>query len=150
MGNERLQTPAASFDKALAGQVAGVQVMSASGQPGSATSIRVRGSGSLSASNEPLYVVDGVALTALTAKEYSYNSWDYDSSSNPLASINPNDIESITVLKDAAAAALYGSRAANGVVLITTKTGKQGSAKVTFSAEYTWSGLSKADRKSVV
>ena len=144
VGNERLQTPAASFDKALAGQVAGVQVMSASGQPGSATSIRVRGSGSLSASNEPLYVVDGVALTALTAKEYSYNSWDYDSSSNPLASINPNDIESITVLKDAAAAALYGSRAANGVVLITTKSGKQGSAKVTFSAEYTWSGLSKA------
>lgn len=142
--NEELQTPAASFDKALAGQVAGVQVLSTSGQPGSGTSIRIRGSGSLSASNEPLYVIDGVPMTAYSSQEYSYLAWYGDNTSNPLASINPNDIESITVLKDAAAAALYGSRAANGVVIVTTKSGKLGGAKVSFQAQYSWSSLPSA------
>jgi TonB-linked SusC/RagA family outer membrane protein len=141
VGEEGLRTPAASFDKALAGQVAGVQVVSSSGQPGSSTSFRIRGSGSLSASNDPLYVIDGVATTTNEYSEIAdYNS----SSSNILSSINPNDIESITILKDAAAAALYGSRAANGVVLITTKSGKEGKTTVSLNARYSWASLAKA------
>ncbi|MDR0537620.1 MAG: TonB-dependent receptor [Tannerellaceae bacterium] len=144
IGEEQIRTPAASFDKSLAGQVAGVQVISSSGQPGSASSFRIRGSGSLSASNEPLYVIDGVATTSM---EYSEVAEDQSSSSNILSSINPSDIESVTVLKDAAAAALYGSRAANGVIVITTKSGKAGKnekAKVSLSARYSWGTLAKA------
>ncbi|MDR1646139.1 MAG: TonB-dependent receptor [Tannerellaceae bacterium] len=138
---EALRTPAASFDKSLAGQVAGVQVISSSGQPGSATSFFIRGSGSLSASNEPLYVIDGVATTTTEYSEVAYNN---NSNSNILSAINPNDIESITILKDAAAAALYGSRAANGVVVITTKSGQAGKARVTLNARYSWATLGKA------
>lgn len=115
--------------------------MSNSGQPGSGTSFRIRGSGSLKASNEPLYVIDGVATTST---EYSSIAEENESSSNILSSINPNDIESITVLKDAAAVALYGSRAANGVVVITTKSGKEGKARVNFNAQFSWSKLGKA------
>ena len=139
--NEKLKSPAASFDKSLAGQVSGVQVISSSGQPGSSTSFRIRGSGSLTASNEPLYVIDGVATTS---NEYSEVAADNDASTNILASINPNDIESITILKDAAAAALYGSRAANGVVVITTKSGKEGKAKVNLNVQFSWAKLNKA------
>lgn len=135
---DQLKTPAASLDKGLAGQVAGVQVVSQSGQPGSGTSFRVRGSGSLSSTNQPLIVVDGIPTSN---EEYSQVAYDSDASSNILATINPNDIESVTVLKDAAAAALYGSRAANGVVVITTKSGKSGKAKVSFDAKYTSSSI---------
>ncbi len=103
---------------ALAGQVAGVQVTSSDGQPGRAASIRIRGVGSLNASNSPLYVVDGVP---------------YDGN---LSAINSMDIETITVLKDAAANAIYGARGANGVVLVTTKKGKSGVAKVTVDARF--------------
>lgn len=138
---DKIKSPAVSFDKSLAGQVSGVQVMSNSGQPGSGTSFRIRGSGSLKASNEPLYVIDGVVTTST---EYSSIAEENESSSNILSSINPNDIESITVLKDAAAAALYGSRAANGVVVITTKSGKEGKARVNFNAQFSWSKLGKA------
>ena len=138
---DKIKSPAVSFDKSLAGQVSGVQVMSNSGQPGSGTSFRIRGSGSLKASNEPLYVIDGVATTST---EYSSIAEENESSSNILSSINPNDIESITVLKDAAAVALYGSRAANGVVVITTKSGKEGKARVNFNAQFSWSKLGKA------
>ena len=139
VGSDQMKNPAASFDKGLAGQVAGVQVVSQSGQPGSGTSFRIRGAGSLKASNEPLIVIDGVATSN---GEYSRVADDNDSSSNLLATLNPNDIESITVLKDAAAAALYGSRAANGVVVITTKTGKAGKTKVSFDAKYSSTTLS--------
>lgn len=138
---DKIKTSSVSFDRSLAGQVSGVQVLSNSGQPGSSTSFRIRGSGSLSASNEPLYVIDGVATTS---NEYSSIADDNDSSTNILSSINPNDIESITILKDAAAAALYGSRAANGVVMITTKRGQEGKAKVNFNAQFSWSKLGKA------
>jgi len=141
VGEEKIKTPAASFDKGLAGQVAGVQVISSSGQPGSSTQFRIRGSGSLKASNEPLYVIDGVATTVM---EYSEVAGSNSSTSNILSSINPNDIESVTILKDAAAAALYGSRAANGVVLITTKSGKAGKAHVSFNARYSWATLAKS------
>jgi TonB-linked SusC/RagA family outer membrane protein len=118
-----------SVDQALQGRVAGLQSVSASGQPGSLSEIRVRGIGSITAGANPLYVIDGIIINS---GDLSRNS----TTSNALAGINPNDIESINVLKDASASAIYGSRAANGVVIITTKQGKAGKTKVTFDAEY--------------
>ncbi len=109
---------------ALSGKVAGVQILSSNGQPGAAPSVRIRGVGSINAGTNPLYVVDGVP---------------YD---GDIAAINTQDIESMTVLKDAAAAALYGARGANGVILVTTKGGKGGAAKVTFDAR--WGSNSRA------
>ena len=103
---------------ALAGQVAGVQTTSNNGQPGKDAEVRIRGIGSISASNKPLYVVDGVP---------------YD---GEISAISTSDIESMTVLKDAASNALYGARGANGVILITTKRGKSGEARVTFDAKW--------------
>lgn len=123
--------PSVSFENALSGKVAGLQVTTLSGQAGSTSSIRVRGIGSMNASNEPLYVIDGVpAISGNTGQmgDYLYTS------NNVMSSINPNDIEAITVLKDAAASALYGSRAANGVILITTKRGKRGKPVVNLKA----------------
>lgn len=123
------EIPATSVDKMLSGKMAGVMITQSSGQPGSSTSIRVRGTSSINASNNPLYVVDGVAIT-------SGDDSDLVNTSNPIAMINPNDIENITVLKDAAAASVYGSRAANGVILITTKTGREGKSRFTVRAKY--------------
>ncbi|MDR0691868.1 MAG: TonB-dependent receptor [Prevotellaceae bacterium] len=142
--NSRLQSAGASFDKAMQGQLAGVQVTSSSGQPGSVSSFRIRGSGSLNASNEPLYVVDGVPISANT--EYSRLAEYYTgSSSSILSTLNPQDIESITVLKDAAAASLYGSRAANGVILINTKSGgKSDRTNISFSGQFGFSSVPKA------
>lgn len=123
------QTPFGSIDKALQGKVAGVFSTGGNGQPGSAQQIRIRGMSSVNASNEPLYVIDGVPI----------NSGDLarlQTTTNALAGINPNDIESMTVLKDASAASIYGSRAANGVILITTKSGKAGATKIRFDADY--------------
>ena len=116
-----------SVDKALSGKVSGVRVASQTGNPGSAGTVQIRGVGSINGTTEPLYVVDGVPITA---GNYGVDGY----SSNVLASINPEDIESVSVLKDAASASLYGSRAANGVVLITTKRGKQGKTQFTFKA----------------
>ena len=113
--------PVSSATKALEGHVSGVQMTSSSGQPGSSPSIRIRGFGSINASNDPLYVVDGIPY------------------SGSLASINPADIESMTVLKDASAGALYGARGANGVVMITTKMGKEGKPQVTWRSNIGWS-----------
>ncbi|WP_374166977.1 SusC/RagA family TonB-linked outer membrane protein [Arcticibacter sp. MXS-1] len=115
--------PVASFEAGLTGRVAGVQVTSSSGQAGSVPSIRIRGIGSMNAGNEPLYVIDGVPVVSGNVGQLKDNLY---ASNNVMSSINPSDIESITVLKDAAAASLYGSRAANGVVLVTTKRGKSG------------------------
>lgn len=117
-----------SVDKALAGKVSGVRVASTTGDPGSAGEIQVRGIGSISSSTSPLYVIDGVPV-----ENGNFNS---RASSNILSSLNPNDIESLTVLKDAAAASLYGSRAANGVVIITTKKGKEGKVNVNLQANF--------------
>ncbi len=124
--------PVASATKALEGNVSGVQVTSGSGQPGSSPNIRIRGFGSINASSAPLYVVDGIP---------------YDGN---LASINPADIESMTVLKDASAGALYGARGANGVVMITTKQGKSGKANVNWRSTVGWSNraLKKYDNVS--
>ncbi|MCT4616362.1 MAG: TonB-dependent receptor [Marinifilaceae bacterium] len=127
------KTPVVSVDQALSGSTAGVQVSGTSGQPGSSPSIRIRGIGSINSSNEPLYVIDGVAV--LNDNLSSSSSAEL----GVLSTLNPSDIASMTVLKDAAAAALYGSRAANGVILITTKKGKKGKTKFTFKSEFGFS-----------
>ena len=115
---EKLQDlPSISVQDRLAGSVAGVQITSTSGQPGSVASVRIRGMGSINASNEPLYVIDGVPMLNGNVSEFTYA----DSGNSLMATLNSNDIESMTVIKDAAAASLYGSRAANGVIVITTK-----------------------------
>ena len=118
--------PLQSFDRALQGRASGVQVRSSNGLPGGAVNIRIRGVGSINAGNEPLFIVDGVQLNNQSNAAFTQ--------SNPLAFLNPNDIESMEILKDAASAAIYGSQAANGVVIITTKKGKQGKAKFEFNA----------------
>jgi TonB-linked SusC/RagA family outer membrane protein len=120
--------PVASVDNALQGAVAGVQVSQISGQPGGRVSIRVRGAGSIQGGNEPLYVVDGFPFYNETLSAGTLSGSDI----NPLASINPGDIESIDILKDAAATAIYGSRGANGVVIITTKQGKSEKNSITY------------------
>ncbi len=132
--------PVTSFEKALQGLSPGLQISSTSGQPGSATQVRVRGIGSMSASSSPLYVIDGVAIESENLSKVA-NEDSYGTSANPLSNLNPNDIESISVLKDASAASLYGSRAANGVILITTKQGTKGQAKVNFKAQTSFSKL---------
>lgn len=121
--------PVTSFDQALQGQAAGVQVTQSSGTPGGGITVRVRGSTSISASNRPLFIVDGVPVEDgnLTGRSFG------GQNDNAFALFNPNDIASIEVLKDASAKAIYGSRAANGVVLVTTKRGKAG--KTTFSID---------------
>ena len=120
--------PFSSVDKALQGAVPGLLSTSTSGAPGSATDIRIRGVGSINASANPLWVIDGVIATT---GDQSGNT----TSANVLASINPDDIESISVLKDAAATSVYGSRAANGVIIVTTKKGKAGKTVLTASGE---------------
>ena len=131
--DEIASAPVTSVDKMLAGKLAGVTVTQGSGQPGSTSTIRVRGTSSISAGNEPLWVVDGIPMMASDFRQLSAAGVGGGSSSTFL---NPNDIESITVLKDAAAASIYGSRAANGVILVTTKSGKSGRAKFTARAKY--------------
>ena len=115
----------ASPEQLIQGKVAGVQTVSSSGEPGAGISLRIRGTTSVTSNNDPLYVVDGVPLSAgSTSAEGSDIGFGSSPSSNPLSFLNPNDIESMSVLKDASATAIYGSRGANGVVIITTKTGK--------------------------
>ncbi|WP_353101782.1 TonB-dependent receptor [Myroides odoratus] len=120
-GDVVAETPIVSADQALQGRVAGLQMATTSGSPGSVQNIRIRGRNSVSATNEPLYVIDGVPIINSNIS----NSADVTSLS-PLSSINPDDIESMTVLKDAGATSVYGARGSNGVILITTKKGKQG------------------------
>lgn len=119
--------PIQSFDQAMQGRMAGVLVQGVSGVPGGPLKVEIRGQGSISAGTNPLYIVDGVEINSEDAATNI-------NAANPLSFLNPDDIESIEVLKDAAAASIYGAQAANGVVLITTKSGKAGSTK--FSAEY--------------
>lgn len=118
------RVPVTSIEKALVGNVSGVYVSETSGQPGSYSEIRIRGLGSFSASNSPLYVIDGVVIST------GY----FTENANLMSSIPAGDIESMTVLKDAAATSLYGSRAANGVILITTKKGRAGVTKYSFKS----------------
>ncbi len=132
--DELKAVPVTSFDQALQGRAAGVQVTQISGKPGSEASIRIRGTSSINAGNEPLYVIDGMLVSS--------DGGDMTTGATlgprigPLAAINPSDIESIEILKDASATAIYGSRGANGVVLITTKRGRSGTGTVSFDSYY--------------
>lgn len=138
-GDELRSSITTNLDQALQGRVAGVQVTQNSGQPGGAASIRIRGSNSITGSNEPLYVIDGIPFQG---DGNSVAGFDWAGGANgqnrvnPLSTINPNDVLSIEVLKDASATAIYGARAANGVVLITTKRGKEGEAKISYNGFY--------------
>jgi len=120
--------PMQSFDRAIQGRVAGTQIAAASGQPGGAMNIRIRGIGSVNSGNDPLIIIDGVQVASLGQTSQG--------SANPLNSINPNDIESIDILKDAAASAIYGAQAANGVIIVTTKSGgNKGNTQVNISVQ---------------
>lgn len=136
---------APTLDVALGGQVAGLAVTASSGQPGADSHIRIRGGNSVNASNEPLYVVDGF-IYFKDAANNTTGIGAIEGSLNPLATINPNDIESIEVLKDVSATAIYGSRGANGVILITTKKGKLGEGKAHVNYNYTL-GVSSVAKK---
>ncbi|MGO1245200.1 TonB-dependent receptor [Sphingobacterium sp. JB170] len=126
-----------SPEQLLAGKVAGVTVVQSSGEPGGGISVNVRGVGSINGGNSPLYVVDGFPIdNSVTVGGTGANFTGMRAARNPLNSINPSDIASIEVLKDASATAIYGSRGANGVVLITTKRGKSGDLKVDYDAYY--------------
>ena len=137
-GKELANLPAASFDQLLQGRLSGVNVQNFTGQPGVAPTVSVRGNSTASTSYDqfntirsPLYVVDGVPQSS-----DDFVPPNTGTGTNYLAGINPNDIESIDVLKDASAAAIYGSRAANGVILITTKKGVSGDTKVSLSSYF--------------
>ena len=123
------EAPVTSVDKMLAGKLAGVSVSTSSGQPGASSQIRIRGISSINAGNDPLWVVDGIPVM-------SGNQSYFTNTGNAMAAVNPNDIESITVLKDAAAASIYGSRAANGVILVTTKSGQAGKTRFTARVKF--------------
>ncbi len=138
------ERPLLKVDQALIGQMAGVRVKQTSGIPGRGFSIQVRGTGSISATTEPLYVVDGFPLEPSGLATTGADANGSFARGNPLDNINPSDIESIQVLKDAAAAAIYGSRASNGVVIIKTKSGQSGKAKITFNA---YTGINKTVKK---
>jgi len=140
VSDQHLKSTNTSLERALQGSVAGVNVTQTSGQPGGGVSIRVRGGSSIQGGNEPLYVIDGFPV---------YNSSTSGgvvsgAAINPLAALNPSDIESITVLKDASSTAIYGSRGANGVVIITTKKGKANETKVGYDFSY---GLQSVRKK---
>jgi len=129
-----------TVDQALEGRAAGVQVVTSSGEPGAQAVVRIRGNNSLSGNNEPLYVIDGFPMPTYT--EASTN-FDGSYSLNGLYGINPNDIDNIEVLKDASATAIYGSRGANGVVLITTKAGRRGEGKIQLIDKTSIGGIAK-------
>ncbi len=144
---ENLSHPAASFDNLLQGAVAGVVVTQSSQQPGATASIRIRGGNSLSFGNDPLYVIDGFIYyndNTLTNLAPASGTSVTGVSSNALSTINPGDIETIDILKDASATAIYGSRGANGVVIITTKKGTKNSNNVSYSGTL---GSSKIGRQ---
>lgn len=139
--------PVAGIDGVLQGQTAGVQVLQNSGTPGGAMSVRVRGTSSISGSGQPLYVVDGIPVTTGDYAQVGYSGQGI----NALSDLNPSEIESFSVLKDAAAAAIYGARGSNGVILITTKRGKTGASAISFNTyqglQQTWRRLDMLDKR---
>lgn len=138
-GDQLRSSVTTNLDQALQGRVAGVQVTQNSGQPGGAASIRIRGANSITGSSEPLYVIDGIPFQGDGATVAGFD-WSGGANGqnrvNPLSAISPNDIQSIEVLKDASATAIYGARAANGVILITTKRGEKGESKFSYNGYY--------------
>lgn len=131
--------PIAGLDAALQGKAAGVQVTQNAGNPGNGISVRIRGSSSLTATNQPLYVVDGAPIQSGDFSQVGFGGQDLTA----VSSLNPDEIESITILKDAASAGIYGSRASNGVVLITTKRGVAGGNRITFNGYTGWQKVEK-------
>ena len=131
---------ATGIDQALIGRVAGVTATQMSGQPGGSVSIRIRGTSSVNGDTEPLYVIDGVPISGNNRNVYDMGLGAVGGAGkttySPLSTINPNDIESIEVLKDASATAIYGNRGSNGVVIITTKRGKRGDARISYDGYY--------------
>lgn len=139
-----------NIDQALAGQVAGLSAIQSSGTPGAPLKIRIRGTSSLQGTQDPLWVIDGVPMNG-TEMPSTDELKDIDNLyQSSIAGLNPSDIESITVLKDAAATAIYGTRAANGVIVITTKSGKQGKPQVSFSTRLSYSPKPDIDRLNLL
>lgn len=143
LNSEKFEAKAiSSVDALMQGEVAGVSIKSLSGQPGTQAKITIRGSNNITGSSAPLWVVDGVPLQsespALSSEQLATGGFD-DIFVNGIGNINPNDIESITILKDAAAAAIYGSRAANGVIVVTTKKGEAGKMRISYNNTFSWS-----------
>lgn len=143
-----------SVDQMLQGKAAGVTVTNGSGQPGAAASVRVRGVTSINGTNEPLYIIDGVPISGdatgratsgrpISGNDFSSSGGSGNSAASPLTMLNPSDIESIDVLKDASATAIYGSRGANGVIIITTKSGSKGTGKITYDGSTSFSSIYK-------
>ena len=132
-----------SIDNLLQGKIAGLSVGASSAAPGAASSVTIRGANSLRGDNQPLYVIDNIPQASTGEFASSGNDGTFTIATNPLTSLNPADIESIEVLKDASATAIYGSRGANGVILITTKRGKSGKTSVTASANFTIANAAK-------
>ena len=132
-------TPAAGLDAALQGKAPGVQVMQNAGNPGNGISVRIRGPASINAGNQPLYVVDGVPILQENFSQLGLGGQDVTA----VTGINPDEIETIDILKDAAASAIYGSRGSNGVVMITTKRGRAGKSHITFSGYNGWQATSE-------
>ena len=133
-GNDATSIAASSFNEQIQGQAPGLIVSSSSGTPGSATFVRLRGTTSINAGNDPLYIIDGVPINSTALQTISNGGQTV----NPLSDLNPNDIENIEVLKDAASGAIYGTRAANGVILVTTKGGEKGRVHVNYNFSYGW------------
>jgi len=138
--NQFKELPTPTIDGALQGKTTGVQVIQNSGTPGAAMTVRVRGNSSITAGNQPLYVIDGIPVTTGNYSQISFGGQTIDAVSD----LNPNEIETISILKDASAAAIYGARASNGVVLITTKRGKTEKTKINLSTYY---GFKQAEKK---
>jgi TonB-linked SusC/RagA family outer membrane protein len=137
-----LSQPASSVEAVLAGSVAGINVTQTSGQPGAASNIRIRGGNSITGGNEPLYVIDGFIVYNDLASNRT-GAVGSDATLDPLSFLNPSDIENIEVLKDVSATAIYGTRGANGVILITTKKGSRGYNKVNYTGSFGWSTAAK-------
>ena len=142
VGSELLHQQNNSVESALQGAVAGLNVTQTSGQPGAASIIRIRGGNSITGGNEPLYVIDGFIVYNDPASNRT-GAKTSDATLDPLAFLNPADIESIEVLKDVSATAIYGTRGANGVIIITTKKGSHGRNNITYNASFGWSSIAK-------
>jgi len=134
-GEDITLTPTPNFEEGLQGKIPGMQMVKTSAEPGGGTSVKIRGVNSLLGNNEPLYVIDGMPM--LNDNQSRPGGWEQQRPLNMLSNLNPNDIESVQVLKDASATAIYGSRGANGVIIITTKKGKSGQAMVDFEYSHT-------------
>ena len=142
VSDELLKQKVSSVESALQGAVAGLNVTTTSGQPGASSIIRIRGGNSITGGNEPLYVIDGFIVYNDPASTRT-GARGTDASLDPLAFLNPSDIESIEILKDVSATAIYGTRGANGVIIITTKKGSHGRNNISYNASFGWSTISK-------